>query len=57
MIPYFKLAAENGYTVLVLEPDTEWSHDPSRLAAMTSHGVPRDKIELMQSRWKGSREL
>ena len=55
MIPYFKLAAENGYTVLVLEPHTEWSHDPSRLAAMTSHGVPRDKIELMQSRWKGAR--
>ena len=52
MIPYFKLAAENGYTVLVLEPDTEWSHDPSRLAAMTSHRVPQDKIELMQSRWK-----
>ena len=51
MIPYFKLAAENGYTVLVLEPATEWSHDPSRLAAMTSHGVPQDKIELMQSRW------
>ena len=50
MIPYFKLAADNGYTVLVLEPGTAWSHDCSRLAAMTLHGVPRDKIELMKSR-------
>ena len=56
MLPYFKLAAENGYTVLVLEPDTEWSHDPSKLAAMTSHGVPKDKIELMKSRWRDKLE-
>ena len=56
MLPYFKLAAENGYTVLVLEPDTDWSHDPSKLAAMTSHGVPKDKIELMKSRWRDKLE-
>ena len=50
MLPYFKLAADNGYTTLVLEPGTAWSHDCSRLAAMTLHGVPKDKIELMKSR-------
>ena len=50
MIPYFKLAADSDYTVLVLEPGTAWSHDCSRLAAMTLHGVPKDKIELMKSR-------
>ncbi len=52
MHPYCKLAAEQGYAVLIFEPETTWSLDSKTLAAKTTHRVPQDKIELMRSRYE-----
>ena len=49
ILPYCKLAAEFGYRVLLLEPDTPWKHNSNLLSYKTSHGVPYEKIIRLQS--------
>ena len=54
MVPYCKLAATFNYTVLVLEPLTKWKNDVNRLAKMTTHQVPAEKIKQMKSRYESN---
>ncbi len=50
MLPYIKMAGEAGYSVLLLEPQTEWRLNLAQLARKTRHGVPFDKLKLMKNR-------
>lgn len=50
MQPYCKLAAVQGFSVLLLEPETHWKLKPAILANKTRHGVPIEKIKQMKQR-------
>ena len=52
MRPYIELGVNNYYTVKIIEPSTEWRLKPSILAKKNSHGVPREKIQVMLDRFE-----
>lgn len=52
MLPYGKLAVENGYFMEVLEPRNKWSQKPGELARRNIHGVPKFAIERMLDRYE-----
>uniref|UniRef100_A0A182P969 Smr domain-containing protein n=1 Tax=Anopheles epiroticus TaxID=199890 RepID=A0A182P969_9DIPT len=47
MYPYVKIAADNGYLLQVLEPQTHWRNNSRHLAIRNTHGVPEPKIKKM----------
>ena len=50
--PYVELGVKYGYKLHILEPDTEWKFKPGILAKKNSHGVPKQKIEIMLDRYE-----
>lgn len=61
MRPYVFMAVEQGYSVEVLEPVTEWRNKEGELAKKNVHNVPREKIRQMSERfepgWTGEKLL
>lgn len=45
MLAYIKLAEKAKYTVVMLQPDTEWAKNPKECYLKNSHGVPLEVIE------------
>merc|ERR1739838_428275 len=50
--PYIKMGLDLGYEIEVLEPDTPWKLTPKILAEKNTHGVPKQKIVQMKSRYQ-----
>ena len=50
--PYIELGVKYGYKLHIMEPDTEWKFKPGILAKKNSHGVPKQKIEIMLDRYE-----
>ena len=50
--PYIELGVNNYYKVKIMEPNTDWKFKPRLLAQKNSHGVPKQKIELMLDRYE-----
>ena len=48
---YRRLAAENNYTVVVVEPRTSWCRHPAKLARRNKHGVSIDIIRQKCAQW------
>jgi hypothetical protein len=42
--PYFEIAADHNYIVLVVEPRTSWKFDVKALTANNKHNVPEHTI-------------
>lgn len=57
IVPYAKLARENGYAISYAEPDTPWKFDVDELTKRNTHGVPRDVIQNMVSKWQPTETL
>lgn len=61
MRPYVVMAAEHGYLVEVLEPETSWRNKEAELAKRNIHSIPREKIRQMLERyepgWTGEKLL
>jgi len=49
-MPYCYLAVENGYSVEIWEPKTEWANNPEECFKRNTHGVPLEAIERMLAR-------
>lgn len=49
---YVQLAKENGYEVQVREPSTPWAKDADELVKRNTHGVPKEAIGRMLSRYQ-----
>lgn len=47
-LPYFQMAKENGYSVVVIECQNNFG---------SVHGVPQDAIDRMRDRWESYAEL
>ncbi|XP_040160386.1 uncharacterized protein LOC120898504 [Anopheles arabiensis] len=47
MYPYVQMAADHGYFLEVLEPQTHWRNNSRSLAIRNTHGVPEPKIKRM----------
>uniref|UniRef100_A0A182JZU7 Smr domain-containing protein n=1 Tax=Anopheles christyi TaxID=43041 RepID=A0A182JZU7_9DIPT len=47
MRPYVQYAADHGYFLEVLEPQTHWRNNSRSLAIRNTHGVPEPKIKKM----------
>lgn len=52
MKPYAMVAAQNGYIIEILEPDTPWAFNDRELARRNTHGVPRVKLKDMLMRYE-----
>ena len=50
--PYIDMAKLAGYEVKVVEPTTEWKHNPEVLADKNQHGVPLEAIKRMLARYE-----
>jgi predicted kinase len=50
--PYVQMALENGYDIIVREPDTPWRRDAVELSKRNVHGVPLESIQKMLKRWE-----
>ena len=50
MEAYCQLASQFRYAVMLLEPTSPWRRNAQTLSEKTTHGVPKDKIQLMMSR-------
>lgn len=55
--PYIKIAQENGYTIEILEPTTEWAKNPEECAKRNTHNVPLDSIKKMLARWESTTSI
>jgi predicted kinase len=49
---YAEMAAEHGYDIQFIEPQTAWKFDVDELFARNVHNVPRESIEKMKARWR-----
>jgi len=49
---YVQMGIKYGYKIYFVEPNTPWARNPRQLAKKNSHGVPREKIKEMLSRWE-----
>lgn len=45
--PYIEIAAEFGYSVEIVEPNTEWKYDAEQCFARNTHSVPLSTIQKM----------
>jgi NEDD4-binding protein 2 len=45
--PYVEFGMEYGYSVYLVEPETDWRCDVDVLAERNTHGVPRERIKIM----------
>ncbi len=52
--PYVQLAIDNGYSVNIVEPQTEWwiNRDLAKMADRNVHQVALDKIQAMADKWE-----
>merc|ERR1719357_1034218 len=57
MRPYIEMGVVSKYNIHILEPDTPWKFKPRILAEKNSHGVPKQKIELMLDRYEKKVDL
>lgn len=57
MRPYIEMGVVNKYNIHILEPDTPWKFKPRILAEKNSHGVPKQKIEIMLDRYEKKVDL
>lgn len=51
MAPYWGIAQLYAAHTETREPETPWRYDPEECAKRTIHGVPVEKIKMMQARW------
>ncbi|KAK6173334.1 hypothetical protein SNE40_016805 [Patella caerulea] len=51
MKPYAKSASQNGYNIVIIEPDTPWKFKARELQAKNIHGVSKDVINKMKDRY------
>ncbi|XP_050416373.1 uncharacterized protein LOC126830144 [Patella vulgata] len=51
MKPYAKSALQNGYNIVIMEPDTPWKFKARELQAKNIHGVSKDVIHKMKDRY------
>jgi tRNA uridine 5-carbamoylmethylation protein Kti12 len=49
--PYVRAAADHGYEIRFVEPQTPWAFDLDELVKRNQHDVPRHAIERMLRRW------
>lgn len=49
---YAEKGLDYGYDISFQEADTPWKRDVVELAQRNAHGVPKDGIERMLSRWE-----
>ena len=49
---YVEAANKYGYRVEIREPQTSWKFDAEELAKRNTHGVPREVIDGMLSKWE-----
>lgn len=54
MQPYILLGKNMGYTIEILEPFTSWAFKVNELAKRNTHGVPKEKIKSMLTRYDKS---
>jgi predicted kinase len=52
MYYYLQVASQYGYHIEIMEPNTPWKSAPALLAKKTQHGVPKDKIDNMKTRFE-----
>ena len=52
MEPYAKIAKENGYHLMLVEPTTPWRYDAKKCSQLNSHGIPWEKIEACRARFE-----
>lgn len=52
MSEYAHVAARCGYVLRLLEATVAWRRSPTQLAERNTHGVPREKIVAMLSRYE-----
>lgn len=57
ILPYVKLAKEHGYTVEIMEPDTDWKFDVSECFKRNTHKVPLESIQKMFDRWETTESI
>lgn len=55
--PYLELAEQNGYNVIFVRPRNEWSDNPIKCHAITTHDVPLETIQKMHERFHSDTEL
>jgi predicted kinase len=55
--PYVLAAKKHGYQIEFREPQTEWAWNADELAKRNTHGVPKDKIEQMISRFDPNTDI
>jgi len=51
-IPHIKLAQKKGYSVEIIEADSEWAFNVDELYKRNTHNVPKQVIENMVKRYK-----
>lgn len=52
MVPYANFAVHFGYAIEILEPATSWIFNVPELGRRNTHGVPKEKIALMNERYE-----
>ena len=52
MKPYVIMAHKAGYKIFLLEPETPWKMNIKELSKKNKHGVPREKIQMMATRFE-----
>ena len=52
MEPYAKIAKENGYYLILVEPKTPWRYNSRKCSQLNSHGIPWEKIEACRARFE-----
>lgn len=50
--PYARMAKDNGYFIIIVEPTTEWAKDAVECSKRNQHSVPLASIEKMLARWQ-----
>jgi len=50
--PYVYMAIQYGYKVEIREPNTPWKFNAEELAKRNTHGVPKDVIDKMITKWQ-----
>lgn len=57
MRPYVKMATENEYEILFIEPETTWKYNAEECFKRNTHNVPLETIQRMISQLQTTKEL
>ena len=55
--PYVEIGLEYGYSIEILEPETEWRYDVDACFKRNQHEVPLETIQKMREKWVDSSEI